>query len=141
MQNLSKEYTTLLENIKQAIQAERTRAIQQLTRSLILIYWDIGQKIVESQAKYGWGKSIVEQLSKDLQKEFSGKTGYSTRNLWFMRQLFATYNTFPNMKQLVSEIPWGHHILIMQKVKSIDCLLYTSPSPRDRTRSRMPSSA
>ena len=25
--------------------------------------------------------------------------------------------------------------------KHIDCLLYTSPSPRDRTRSRMPSSA
>ena len=25
--------------------------------------------------------------------------------------------------------------------KSIACLLYTSPSPRDRTRSRMPSSA
>ena len=25
--------------------------------------------------------------------------------------------------------------------KTIDCLLYTSPSPRDRTRSRMPSSA
>ena len=24
---------------------------------------------------------------------------------------------------------------------NIDCLLYTSPSPRDRTRSRMPSSA
>ena len=27
------------------------------------------------------------------------------------------------------------------KIKAIDCLLYTSPSPRDRTRSRMPSSA
>ena len=26
-------------------------------------------------------------------------------------------------------------------VLRIDCLLYTSPSPRDRTRSRMPSSA
>ena len=26
-------------------------------------------------------------------------------------------------------------------VQSKDCLLYTSPSPRDRTRSRMPSSA
>ena len=26
-------------------------------------------------------------------------------------------------------------------VETIDCLLYTSPSPRDRTRSRMPSSA
>ena len=27
------------------------------------------------------------------------------------------------------------------KKRSISCLLYTSPSPRDRTRSRMPSSA
>ena len=27
------------------------------------------------------------------------------------------------------------------KIVSLDCLLYTSPSPRDRTRSRMPSSA
>ena len=26
-------------------------------------------------------------------------------------------------------------------LKNITCLLYTSPSPRDRTRSRMPSSA
>ena len=26
-------------------------------------------------------------------------------------------------------------------VRSLGCLLYTSPSPRDRTRSRMPSSA
>ena len=30
---------------------------------------------------------------------------------------------------------------ISLKGASIDCLLYTSPSPRDRTRSRMPSSA
>ena len=28
-----------------------------------------------------------------------------------------------------------------KKTKKKDCLLYTSPSPRDRTRSRMPSSA
>ena len=28
-----------------------------------------------------------------------------------------------------------------KRYKVIDCLLYTSPSPRDRTRSRMPSSA
>jgi len=44
-----------------------------------------------------------------------------------------------------------HQILIMSPtigcdnkwlwVRCISCLLYTSPSPRDRTRSRMPSSA
>ena len=31
--------------------------------------------------------------------------------------------------------------IILQKGKPNSCLLYTSPSPRDRTRSRMPSSA
>ena len=46
----------------------------------------------------------------------------------------------------------GYHVLIhgrnqnklnslYDKIKSLNCLLYTSPSPRDRTRSRMPSSA
>ena len=29
----------------------------------------------------------------------------------------------------------------IEKLKEMACLLYTSPSPRDRTRSRMPSSA
>ena len=29
----------------------------------------------------------------------------------------------------------------LEKVKTLPCLLYTSPSPRDRQKSRMPSSA
>ena len=39
----------------------------------------------------------------------------------------------PITKALVAEIPGPE--------ESWTCLLYTSPSPRDRTRSRMPSSA
>ena len=41
------------------------------------------------------------------------------------------------------EVPAPHHITLDEQLE-IDtelCLLYTSPSPRDRTRSRMPSSA
>ena len=37
------------------------------------------------------------------------------------------------------DLQGGSHLLLQQQVRS--CLLYTSPSPRDRTRSRMPSSA
>lgn len=51
MENKPELYLQLLENIKRAIQAERTRTIQQLSRSLILIYLEIGQQIVESQEK------------------------------------------------------------------------------------------
>ena len=40
-------------------------------------------------------------------------------------------------------IKYGGNVLIDRNVFNnfISCLLYTSPSPRDRTRSRMPSSA
>ena len=31
--------------------------------------------------------------------------------------------------------------LVIKQILDVICLLYTSPSPRDRTRSRMPSSA
>ena len=35
----------------------------------------------------------------------------------------------------------GTTLTMTGTIASTDCLLYTSPSPRDRTRSRMPSSA
>ena len=44
-----------------------------------------------------------------------------------------------------NEIPHAISLKLARDINSIqlyyDCLLYTSPSPRDRTRSRMPSSA
>ena len=36
---------------------------------------------------------------------------------------------------------WDEHAILLFRGQDITCLLYTSPSPRDRTRSRMPSSA
>ena len=38
-------------------------------------------------------------------------------------------------------VEWMKELRIKNRDKDIICLLYTSPSPRDRTRSRMPSSA
>ena len=35
----------------------------------------------------------------------------------------------------------GKNMLVIKPDECIDCLLYTSPSPRDPNRSRMPSSA
>ncbi len=111
-------YQQLLSQIKATIRAERTRAIQQVTRSLITAYWEIGRQIVESQEHHGWGKSIVEQLSKDLQRDFPGQSGFSARNLWDMRRFYETYKDFPNLRQLVAEIPWGHHLLVLQRSQS-----------------------
>jgi predicted nuclease of restriction endonuclease-like (RecB) superfamily len=111
-------YQILLAEIKATIQAERTKAARQITRSLIDAYWEIGKKILESQKIHAWGKSIVEQLSKDLQRDFPGTEGFSARNLWDMRRLYETYHKFPNLRQVVAEIPWGHHLVILNKIKT-----------------------
>ena len=42
---------------------------------------------------------------------------------------------------LKEEIEEGVNILLERKWQPYNCLLYTSPSPRDRQKSRMPSSA
>jgi predicted nuclease of restriction endonuclease-like (RecB) superfamily len=86
---------------------------------MIELYFEIGNEIVVKQETLGWGKSVVEQMSKDLVSEFGEKSGYSTQNLWYMRQFYLTYKDHLNLQQLVGEIPWGHNILIFGKCKDV----------------------
>ncbi len=122
--HLTHDYQNLLSEIKAAIRASRNKAIRQLSRAVIESYWDIGRRILESQQVHGWGKGIVEQLALDLQREFPGTEGYSSRNLWDMRRFFETYGSFPNLRQRVAEIPWGHHLVVLNKVKTHEARLY-----------------
>ncbi|MFZ2657502.1 MAG: PDDEXK nuclease domain-containing protein [Victivallales bacterium] len=106
-----KEYIDLLTGIKARIQSARIAASRTVNKELIFLYWDIGRSIVERQKDEGWGKSVVEQLSKDIQKEFPGTTGYSVNNLWRMRQLYLEYasseflaQAVPEMKKVLSKV-------------------------------------
>ena len=50
--------------------------------------------------------------------------------------------TDAEVKQLVAALQYAHAEGATSQAEQLNlCLLYTSPSPRDRTRSRMPSSA
>jgi len=73
--------------------------------------------ILEKQKEQGWGKSVVEKISNDLQKDFPGGNGYSARNLWDMRRFYSRYSTNEKLRQLVAEIPWGQNLLILTKIK------------------------
>ena len=46
----------------------------------------MGQKIIEVQKEYKWGSKFLENLSKDLSKEFPDVKGFSYRNLKNIRQ-------------------------------------------------------
>jgi hypothetical protein len=68
----SNEYAVLLNEIKERIRASQYSALKAVNKELIGAYWDIGKMIFARQEKFGWGKSIVENLSKDLQNDFPG---------------------------------------------------------------------
>jgi predicted nuclease of restriction endonuclease-like (RecB) superfamily len=87
---------------------------------MIELYFDIGKSIIEKQELLGWGKSVVEQMSKDLIDEFGEKSGYSTQNLWYMRQFYNSYKDNIYLQQLVGEIPCGSNIIIFTKCKRDD---------------------
>ena len=74
-------YANLLEGVKDRVRAAQLRAVVSVNRELILLYWDIGKIIVESQKTKGYGKQVVERLADDLHGAFPKMDGFSPRNV------------------------------------------------------------
>lgn len=109
------DYAALLNDIKQRIHDAQYESLRKVNKELIQLYWDIGQMIVERQNKYGWGKSIVQNLSKDILSSFPAIKGFSVDNLWRMRKFYLRYKGNEKLAPLVQEISWSKNIVIMEK--------------------------
>lgn len=133
--NLPTDYPRLLEDIKERIRTAQVRASLSVNRELILLYWEIGLLIFERQQREGWGAGVIPRLARDLKNELPDVRGFSERNIKRMTRFYREYQSlFPivpqpvaqienqtvNVKQLVSQIPWGHKILLMEKVKNLE---------------------
>jgi len=114
---ISNDYKETLELIKQEIQTARFQVVKSITKEHIELYWKIGKIILEKQNDEGWGKSVVEKISKDLRQDYPESSGYSARNLWDMRRFYSRYSNNEKLRQLVAEIPWGQNLLILSKIK------------------------
>ncbi len=115
---IGKEYIKFLNEIKSRIVTARIQAVRSVNKELIKLYWDIGRTIVQRQKKYKWGDAVVEKLANDLKKDFETTFGFSTQNLWYMRQFYLEYKDDSILQQLVGELPWGHNILIFSRIKN-----------------------
>jgi predicted nuclease of restriction endonuclease-like (RecB) superfamily len=118
-------YAILLGDVKQRIRSAQYEALKAVNKELIALYWDIGRLIVERQQGETWGKSIVEQLAKDLQAEFPGISGFSASNMWRMRLFYENYKENQKLAPLVREIGWTHNVVIMERCKDdLQCEFY-----------------
>ena len=116
----TKNYKEFFNDILSTIEKARYDAFKSVNYNQIKQNFTIGQIIVERQKKFGWGKSIVERLSKDINKIISGKKGYSAQNLWNMRQFYLEYKNNIKLFELSLLVPWSHNILIIQKIKDTE---------------------
>ena len=110
-------YAELLESLKARIANARIKAALSVNRELIMLYWEIGGIILERQKKQSWGTKVIEQLAYDLRREFPEMKGLSRANLFYIRAFAEAYPNKQIVQQLVGQLPWGHNILILTKIK------------------------
>ena len=118
MSNLRiQNYEIFINDIKGIIHKKQYEVIKKINSETIALYWEIGKEIQDKQKEQGWGKGVVEILSKELQKEFPGAKGYSAGNLWRMKKFYLNYCASEKLAPLVREISWSNNIVIMEKCK------------------------
>lgn len=114
---LSPEYLNFKNEITARIRSAQYEALKAVNKEMIALYWEVGKRITEQQTALGWGKSVVENLSRDIQKEFPGIKGFSARNIWDMARFYAEYQSDEILRTLLAEISWSKHIVILTKCK------------------------
>lgn len=119
-QVIPEEYPRFFLEIKEKILSSQVKAALAVNRELIHLYWEIGSKIHLKQKSEGWGAKTIENLSKDLKTSFPDREGFSSRNLKYMVHFAREYPDFVIRQQVVAQIPWGHNILLLQKLTSTE---------------------
>ncbi len=116
-------YITFLNQIKADIQQAQLRAAMSVTHELTNLYWRIGNGLCQKIFEEGWGAKTVERVAKDIKLSFPNVSGFSYRNLYFMRQFAESYPRGIS-ETAVSQIPWGHNIILLQRVDSFEKKLW-----------------
>lgn len=153
MNNITKDGNTLLptgynqwrKGIENLIDTAKLKTAISVNMGTLSLYWNIGKSILQKQEQEGWGKQVIEQLSKDLISRYPDDRGYSIRNLRYMKRFASEYPDFPilqvplaELKKLpilqatlaelenegkeyvqkpLAQISWYHHISLLSKVK------------------------
>ncbi len=155
------KYQSLLGEIKNAIQKARLNAVLTVNTQMILLYWQTGKMIAERQQQEGWSAKVIPRLAVDLKNEFTDLKGFSERNLGRMLAFYKEYSEnlilsqaeaklqdtknedninlpqpVANLQQVVAKLPWGHNILLIEKVKDKNSRLWYAQQTIEKNWSR-----
>ena len=112
-------YDRFVDGIKKRIRTAQIKAALAANAQLVLHYWEIGRDILVSQKREGWGAKVIDRLANDLQREFPKLSGYSARNLKYMRAFAEAWPDREIVQQLAAQIPWGQNCVLLDRLKDV----------------------
>ena len=118
------EYGSLLQQAVEQIRTARIVVAKYINNATQSVYWNLGQLLFEKQLSEGYGSGVVNQLSIDLKTEFPDM-GLSPRNLWDMKRFYERYYVADaKLRQAVAVLPWGHNLVLINKVQSLEAVAF-----------------
>lgn len=129
---IDNDYHDWFTSIRDKIQHARIATSIKVNNELLQLYFSIGNSILDVQKRLGWGSQIIDKLAAHIKKEFPDNSGFSVRNLKYMRAFAEAYPNFPIVQVplapssnefvqvSLAQIPWYHHISLLTKTKDIN---------------------
>lgn len=102
---LPSDYAGFLADLKKRIAAERLRVAMSANAAMVLLYWDIGQAILERQRTEGWGAKVIDRLSVDLCDAFPDMQRLCPRNLKYVRKFTEAWPDRKIVQGMLAQIP------------------------------------
>lgn len=87
------DYRNWIIALKGKVRAAQVKAVLAVNQELILFYWELGKMLSDKLKESQWGEQILENVSKDLKKEFPDLKGLSRTNLVYCRSFFEFYHS------------------------------------------------
>ena len=115
MANELKPFENDFEEILTIIESAKQRAMKAVNTELIEMYWQIGKYISERNS---WGKGTVNRFADFIAHRYPKVSGFSSQNIWRMKQFYETYRGNEKLSPLVREITWTNNLLIMSGCKT-----------------------
>ena len=117
-------YESFFKNLKERIINERLKTVLSANTTMIMLYWEIGQSILLRQQSEGWGAKIIDRLSHDLKAAFPDMSGFSPRNLKYMRKFAQAWPDREIVQRTVAQIPWRSNLTLLDKLDDPELRLW-----------------
>ena len=117
LSEMSDAYLKFIEEVKSEMQKQRISVVLNANSSMTCLYWNIGRDILKKQEEEGWGTKIIDRMAKDLKDAFPEMSGFSPRNIKYMRKFADSWPDFEIVQRVVAQIPWRTNISLMDKLR------------------------